>query len=320
MTRNYNPLYGCYRRTNFNNFVKSTVQKNKLGSSLYGGSMGNIVRNSYNTHRLPTEQEFRILPYQPNQPTGSGLNASGLNPTGGDITTPITKLMNIERSAELPIDQFKKKILKNLKKSNPSVSADRDLGRSYNMKNPTLPNSLNTKSLIFGSGVSKSSPVYHSKKVLHKYISSDLIPEALKSIDLTVPKKTIEKVTKSILKPLKSANLYDLAKYTTKGIMKLLPIKNITGGSIEKLKNTLLKAVHNKFKAFINQQLQKRKIPIMYTGKGCCQKVQGGSFWKGFKKGFRMVTKPGFKIIGSLATKAGQPELGVPLSVLGDVL
>jgi hypothetical protein len=45
-----------------------------------------------------------------------------------------------------------------------------------------------------------------------------------------------------------------------------------------------------------------------------------GSFWKGFKKGFVSVFKPGAKLLGTVASALGQPEIGIPLTIASGLM
>ena len=45
-----------------------------------------------------------------------------------------------------------------------------------------------------------------------------------------------------------------------------------------------------------------------------------GSFWKGFKKGFISIFKPGAQILGTVATALGQPEFGIPLQAIAGAI
>ena len=46
----------------------------------------------------------------------------------------------------------------------------------------------------------------------------------------------------------------------------------------------------------------------------------GAGFFSDFAKGFKSVFKPGAKILGPIASTLGVPEIGIPLSIAGDLL
>ena len=42
--------------------------------------------------------------------------------------------------------------------------------------------------------------------------------------------------------------------------------------------------------------------------------------WEDFKQGFTSVFKPGAAILGTVATALGQPEIGIPLGLISELM
>lgn len=49
-------------------------------------------------------------------------------------------------------------------------------------------------------------------------------------------------------------------------------------------------------------------------------KMKGGSWWDDFYDGFKSVLKPGLAVLGVVADALGQPEIGIPLSIAGELM
>ena len=78
--------------------------------------------------------------------------------------------------------------------------------------------------------------------------------------------------------------------------------------AIMKIREKLESKFNTEFKRAYNRQFKNDKSQ------------NGGSFWSSFKKGFSAVFKPGSKILGSILTATGSPELGIPLTIVGDLV
>jgi hypothetical protein len=64
--------------------------------------------------------------------------------------------------------------------------------------------------------------------------------------------------------------------------------------------------------------MKKKGLKIKFGGNGL--NPSGSGFWSGFKKGFTSVFKPGAQVIGAVATATGNPEIGIPLSVVSGMM
>ena len=71
----------------------------------------------------------------------------------------------------------------------------------------------------------------------------------------------------------------------------------------------------------LNRHWKKQGVESPFGGSGI---MTGGFNWKnaleGFKTGFLKVFKPGSKILGTVATAVGVPEIGIPLSFISNML
>ena len=90
---------------------------------------------------------------------------------------------------------------------------------------------------------------------------------------------------------------------------------NISGSGKNILKRILEKELLNAYKNIIKEQKGQGKGKFL--GK---DKKWWKEFGKGFVKGFKKVAKPSAKILGGIAMASGQPEIGVPLEILGNML
>jgi hypothetical protein len=80
--------------------------------------------------------------------------------------------------------------------------------------------------------------------------------------------------------------------------------------NLEKLLNI---GIHKTLKWFMSKMSQGGKGVNLPGG-------SWGSFWKGFKKGFVSVFKQGAKILGTVASALGQPEIGIPLTIASGLM
>jgi hypothetical protein len=168
-----------------------------------------------------------------------------------------------------------------------------------------------------------------------KSIGSDFakneLPKLIEALGLKVPTNNLNKIVESSMNT--QGTLNDKSKVLASNLLSLLAVKHVVGQSGKGLKlagqglenvadllpnnliNTLSKGIEN----YYSKSLE-------ISG----GKMRGGAWWgstkwwsdfgKGFVKGFKSVFKPGAKILGAIATAIGQPEIGVPLNVISDVL
>lgn len=96
-------------------------------------------------------------------------------------------------------------------------------------------------------------------------------------------------------------------------------LKKLKGGSINPKINMIKfikqaqKRLRTPFKKAMLQTLKNNQ-----SGKGLG--IGGNGFWSDFKRGFTSVFKPAAKIIAPIATALGQPEIGIPLGIVGNML
>ena len=77
---------------------------------------------------------------------------------------------------------------------------------------------------------------------------------------------------------------------------------------IMRIREKLESKFHKEFKQSYNRQFKNDKSQ------------KGGSLWSSFKSSFKTIFKPGSKILGGILTATGSPELGIPLTIVGDLV
>jgi hypothetical protein len=232
-------------------------------------------------------------------------------------------------TALLPGDALKIKILKDLmKKKNKlkgsgSSSASRDLGKSYKL----LGNGY-----MAGAGIED----------ITNFVVNKIIPELMRMVGISkdvLPVEQLVSIIKKSLEMAKSGNLVTVIAHLAKTILPILihgKLRSTRGGGKKKLMKgkglmdflgkhkdmllqTLSKGLLEAFKIYLNHHSKQAGSGVIFTGSGK-KKLKGAGFWDDFKKGFLSVFKPGAKILGTIATAVGVPEIGIPLKILGDVL
>jgi len=232
----------------------------------------------------------------------------GLNPTGG--------------SRVLPGDALKLKVLKQLAKSKKqkggSMSMSRDLGKGYKLK---------------GSGCGMM-----GKGAITDFVVDTILPSLLKSIGIKeiIPLNQLKSIIGKSLDMVKTGNLPQIVNHLTKTLLTILThlkVKtmsgkgkrlNLTGRGVSDIlgdaKGSLMKllsdGLFNAFKWYLNNlaKAEGRKPP--FSGSGSAW----DDFWAGFAKGFKMVFKPGAKILSGIASILGHPEIGTALGIASDLL
>jgi len=103
---------------------------------------------------------------------------------------------------------------------------------------------------------------------------------------------------------------------TGSGVMDILGKARV--GLEKKLASGLLKV----FKIYINKTAASQGVNKPFKGSGINLPGGGswGQFFRGFKKGFSSIFKPGAEILGTIATATGQPEIGIPLTMASKAL
>ena len=127
----------------------------------------------------------------------------------------------------------------------------------------------------------------------------------------------IKNLTKVLLPFLTQAKLKTLGiQMTGSGVMDILGKARV--GLEKKLASGLLKV----FKIYINKTAASQGVNKPFKGSGINLPGGGswGQFFRGFKKGFLTIMRPGAKILGGIATATGQPEIGIPLTMASKLL
>lgn len=247
----------------------------------------------------------------------------------------------------LPGDQLKQKLLRkmiNEKKKNKLIQGSgltlpggKYNGQSYSK---TLPGMKAYKLKgMGGCGLTLPGGMMVGKGDVMGFILKGIVPNLTKSLGIKPGALPIAKITPIISKALelsKSGNLPSIISNLTKTLLPLLThgklktmgvkmsgegimdtLKSAYRGLNIKLADGLLKA----FKWFSNKSAQGQGYKIPFKGSGLT--LPGGSwgsFWKGFKKGFVSIFKPGAQILGTVASALGQPEIGLPLQAVSGML
>jgi hypothetical protein len=171
--------------------------------------------------------------------------------------------------------------IKLLKQMGKGVSSSRDLGKPYKMS---------------GSGVLD-------------FVIDNIIPKLMKSVGIkenSISKSQLKNIISKSMSLLKNGNMTTTIEHLSKTILPILSTLKGNGYIPKNSKNKLLKS--------LNKGLKKS---FKYYGKGM---VGDGWDWGEFKRGFLSVFKPGAKVLGTIATALGQPEIGIPLGILSSTL
>ena len=161
-----------------------------------------------------------------------------------------------------------------------------------------------------------------------EFAKNDL-PKLIEALGLKVPTTNLIKIVESSMNT--QGNLSDKAKVLASNLLSLLAVKHVVSQSgqsgkglklagqglsnvTDLLPNNLINSLSKGIESYYSKSLG-------LSGSG---KMKGSGWWsdfgKGFIKGFKMVFKPGAKILGAIASAIGQPEIGVPLSAISDAL
>ena len=212
---------------------------------------------------------------------------------------------------------------KNKLKGSGSASVSRDLGNSYKL----LGNGY-----MAGAGIED----------ITNFVVNKIIPELMRMVGISkdvLPVEQLVSIIKKSLEMAKSGNLVTVIAHLAKTILPILihgKFRSTRGGGKKKLMKgkglmdflgkhkdmllqTLSKGLLEAFKIYLNHHFKQAGSGVIFTGSGK-KKLKGTGFWDDFKKGFLSVFKPGAKILGTIATAVGVPEIGIPLKILGDNL
>jgi hypothetical protein len=230
----------------------------------------------------------------------------------------------------LPGDALKMKLLKTMARKRKKKHAGAGI-QGYNGQSRSR--DLGSQYKLMGSGVNLPGG---GKSSITNFVVKKVIPSLLSTLNITkssLPDGMVKTIIGKALDMSKSGNLSTIVSNLSKAILPLITHAkmkgsgNYGGAGITKIlgkhKNMLLsnlgKGLLGAFKWHINRSAKAKGHKAVFGGQGMC----GGSFanfWKGFKKGFTTVFKPGAKILGTVATAMGQPEIGIPLGMVSNLL
>lgn len=234
---------------------------------------------------------------------------------------------------ELPGDALKLKLLKTMKKKKKGAGV---LTAGAKARPLTAKQLSSVKPKVLGGGARgspKSKDLGKAYKmlgsgILPKFVMDKILPAIMGSIGkpkITLPPKLIKKhinkavnMSKSI--PAIVANLSKTILPMVK-ISKGMKGKGFLGDMKEELLATLGSGIFKAIKWLVNKQRQQAGQGMLFKGQGL--NLPGGSlkeFFKKFKKTLKKAAKPVAKIGSAVATATGNPEIGIPLGVLSELL
>ena len=252
----------------------------------------------------------------------------------------------------LPGDQLKQKLLRKMlrekkmkqlghpKQGQGLTLPGGNKGASYSKTLPGMKAyKLSGSGYCKGNGLTLPGGMMVGKGDVMGFILKGIVPNLVKSLGISPNALPIAKIAPMISKALdlaKTGNLPSIIQNLTKtllpllahGKLKTIGVKMSGSGIMEVLKSAklgldkkLATGLFNAFKWYLNKSAVSQGNKAPFKGSGLT--LPGGSFgnfWKGFKKGFVSVFKPGAKILGGVATALGQPEIGIPLGIVSEML
>ena len=186
-----------------------------------------------------------------------------------------------------------------------------------------------------GRGISLPGGGYMGTGDIMGFLVKGVLPNLAKSVGIDMSKIPIAKITPMIGKAIKMAKAGDINGIVQNVAKVILPF--LTHGKLKTMKAKMsgqgLGEVIRKVNYKLNDKLASglfkalkwyfKKMSPQHNQAGQGVNLPGGSwgsFWKGFKKGFVSVFKPGAKILGGIASALGQPEIGIPLTAVSGLL
>ena len=307
----------------FNDTVSSIPQK--------GEGMGDMIKSMYDQAQPKMMGQGLALPGQGLKLPGQGLKLPGQGlklpgqgmgvMPGGNIILPGEGQPG---AGLLPGDALKMKLLRTIARK------QKGRGKKLSMSK-TLPKMKNYK--MMGAGILL--PGGGRGKIMD-FVMKKIVPSLMKAVKIPTNSKTMKAVGGLVSKALdkaKSGKLSQIVSHLTKTLLPLLTalkMKHMGGSGTKTISGVLKdnrsslaislgKGLYNAFKWYINRvSKQKGQAPIF--GSGLSGNGKFKDFWKKFKTGFKKVLKPGVKVLGGVATALGVPELGIPLSIAGQLI
>ena len=233
----------------------------------------------------------------------------------------------------LPGDRLKLKLLKQMARKRKKRQSGSGKRRRPKNKGQSRSRDLGKQYKLLGSGLNLPGT---GKGNIMNFVINKILPSLLKTVGL--PKDVIknESIINMISKSLdmaKSGNMSSIISNLSKALLPILTaakmkhmnmhgrgivdvLKGYKKNLLEKLGLGLFKA----FKWYLNKAAKDKGMkPIFGSGIN----LPGGkfsNFWKDFNKGFKMVFKPGAKIVGDIASAMGHPEFGIALRGVSELL
>ena len=203
-----------------------------------------------------------------------------------------------------PADELRKKIISQTLRKRNKKKAVRFAGGKRSK--PTSGASGKDKN----NGASFSRDLGRSYKLkgngsLENFILKKMIPTLSKSIGIKLPSKKMKPIVSKIISRSKGS-IPKIIDNLSKITLKLL--SGMVGGGIAKKH---LNPLRKKLATAMLKMIQSNHKGGSMSGSG---------FFSDFKKGFKSVFVPGSKILGGIASALGQPELGIPLTIVGKLV
>jgi hypothetical protein len=288
---------------------RNIAQANLMRAKVLGEDLGVLRKDAFSgdlsKNLKMSKEDKRLLMNELNKLAPQGY---------GDVQTQM-----------LPGDALKMKLLQQMtrkrtkRQAGAGESRSRDLGKHYKL----LGNGL----ILPGAG----------KTNILKFVVGKVVPSLMKTVGIPKGVVGIAKIAKMVSQALdmsKSGKLAQVVSHLTKTLLPILTaakmkhmkmrgrgVAEMLSGKKNSLLENLGKGMLKAFKWYLNRGAKSRGLKPIFKGSGI--HLPGGSFanfWKGFKKGFKMVFKPGAKILGTVATAMGQPEIGIPLTAVSGLL
>lgn len=304
---------------------RNIAMANLMRAKVLGENLGVLKRDAFSgdlsKNAEISDKNRALMTKKLNElaPQGYGRRSAPSNPDGESLG-----------GSMLPGDALKIKLLKQMSRkrvkrqagAGTGQSSSRDLSKSYNLS---------------GNGIKLAG----GKAPLLKFVAEKIVPSIMSAVGIpkgTINTSTITKLIGKALDMAKEGKLPTVISHLTKTILPIItagkiktvqktgPFKGAGIGEVlGKHKTSLLKSlgkgIFKAFKWYLNRGAKERGMKPIFSGSGLG--LPGGSFanfWKGFKKGFSMVFKPGAKLLGTVATALGQPEIGIPLTIASGLL
>lgn len=163
---------------------------------------------------------------------------------------------------------------------------------------------------------------------LESFITKSILPSLFKMLKIppSISPELVESVVRKSIQAGKAGDISSLVGNVSKVLVPLLSAlkhKSMGGSGMVKLPTKKKKKlVLSLSKGIVRALLAGHKGGSLHIAGGGL-KIAGGDakqWFSDFWKGFKSVFKPGAKILGPIANAMGVPEIGVPLSAIGNAM